>query len=149
MRVDKFYRDSFILTLSNMVTGIIAFIFSIILSRELGAEGVGLYGLIMPVYGLLLCITSDGLITANSRISAVYYNRKDIKNLNKTFSTVFVFVILWAASVALLVLLCSKGIAIHIVRDARAAEALMMLSPAILFVPMSRNKGIFLRPWQI
>lgn len=144
MRIDKFYKDSFILTLSNMVTGIIAFIFSIILSRELGAEGLGLYGLIMPVYGLLLCITSDGLITATSKISAVYFCRRDFRNLNKTLSTVFAFVIMWAASVALLVLLCNKGIAIHIVRDARAAKALMMLSPAILFIPLSAVvKGYF------
>lgn len=144
MRIDKFYKDSFILTLSNMVTGIIAFIFSIILSRELGAEGLGLYGLIMPVYGLLLCFTSDGLITAVSKISAVYFNRRDLRNLNKTLSTTFVFVTFWASSVALLVLLCSEGIAIHIVRDARAAHALMLLSPAILFIPLSAViKGYF------
>lgn len=144
MRVDKFYKDSFILTLSNMVTGIIAFIFSIILSRELGAEGLGLYGLIMPVYGLLLCVTSDGLITAISKISTVYFNRRDLRNLNKTLSTVFVFVILWTACAALLVLIGSKGIAIYIVRDLRAVEALMLLSPALLFVPLSAViKGYF------
>lgn len=144
MIIDKFYKDSFVLTLSNMVTGIIAFIFSIVLSRELGAEGLGLYGLVMPVYGLLLCFTSDGLITAISKISTVYFNRKDIKNLNKTLSTVFVFVALWASSVALLVLLFNKGIAVHIVRDARAANALMILSPAILFIPLSAViKGYF------
>ena len=144
MAVDRFYKDSFILTLSNMVTGIIAFLFSIILSRELGAEGLGLYGLIMPVYGLLLCITSDGLITAISKISTVYFSKRSIRNLNKTLSTVFVFVTLWASCVALLVLLCSKSIAIHIVRDVRASEALMLLSPAILFVPLSAViKGYF------
>ena len=144
MQIDKFYKDSFILTLSNMVTGMIAFIFSIILSRELGAEGLGLYGLIMPVYGLLLCITSDGLITALSKISAVYFNRREIKNLNRTFSTVFIFVLMWAASVAVLVLLFNKGIATHIVRDVRAAEALMIISPAVLFVPLSAViKGFF------
>jgi len=144
VRVDKFYKDSFILTLSNMATGIIAFVFSIILSRELGAEGLGLYGLIMPVYGLLLCFTSDGLITAISKISTVYFNRRDFKNLYKTLSTVFVFVLLWASTVALLVLICNKGIAIYIVRDERAARALMMLSPAILFIPLSAViKGFF------
>jgi len=144
VQIDKFYKDSFILTLSNMVTGIIAFVFSIILSRELGAEGLGLYGLIMPVYGLLLCITTDGLITANSKISTVYSSRRDFRNLNKTLNTIFVFVILWAACVALLVLLCNKGIAIHIVRDQRAADSLKILCPAIVFVPMSAViKGYF------
>ena len=144
MGVDKFYKDSFILTLSNMVTGIIAFIFSIILSRELGAEGLGLYGLIMPVYGLLLCATSDGLITAISKITTVYFSRRDVKNLNKTLHTVFIYVLLCASSIALLVLLFSKGIALHFVRDVRAAEALMLLSPALLFVPLSAViKGYF------
>lgn len=127
-----------------MTTSIIAFIFSIILSRELGAEGLGLYGLIMPVYGLLLCLTCEGLITAISRISTVYLNRRDLRNLFKTLSTVFVYVLLWATTVALLVLICNRGIAIHIVRDERAARALMMLSPALLFIPLSAViKGFF------
>jgi stage V sporulation protein B len=144
VHVDKFFKDSFILTISNMVTGIIAFVFSIILSRELGAEGLGLYSLIMPVYGLLLCLTTDGLITASSKISAVYSIRKDISNLNKTLSTVFVFILMWSVSVALLVFLCNKAIAVHIVRDARAAGALAVLAPALVFVPLSAIiKGYF------
>lgn len=144
MRIDKFLKDSFILTVSNMVTGIIAFVFSIILSRQLGAEGLGLYSLIMPVYGLLLCITSDGLITANSKISAVYSSRRDITNLNKTLSTVFAFAFLWSVGVAILVFLFNDAVAVHIVRDARAAGALAVLAPALVFIPLSAIiKGYF------
>jgi stage V sporulation protein B len=143
-RIDKFYKDSFILTLSNMTTGMISFVFSILLSRKLGAEGLGLYGLIMPVYGLLLCITSDGLITAISKISALYLNRGELRNLYKTLSTTFLFVASWAVSVAFLVLVCHDVIALHIVRDARASGALMMLSAALVFVPLSAIiKGYF------
>jgi len=143
-KVDKFYRDSFILTLSNMVTGMIAFVFSILLSRKLGAEGLGLYGLIMPVYGLLLCVTSDGITTAISKTSAIYFNRREYKNLNKTLSTCFVLVTCWAVSIALLVLIFHRFIAVHIVRDARASGALMVLSPALVFVPLSAIiKGYF------
>jgi stage V sporulation protein B len=144
VHIDKFYKDSLILTLSNMTTGTIAFIFSIILSRELGAEGLGLYGLISPVYGFLLCLTSDGLITAISRTSALYHNRKELSNLYRTISTVFVFILLGVSCVAFLVLVCHNIIAIHIVRDARAAGAIMMLCPALIFVPMSAIlKGYF------
>ncbi len=127
-----------------MVTGIIAFVFSIILSRELGAEGLGLYSLIMPVYGLLLCLTADGLVTAISKISAVYSSKRDITNLNKTLHTVFIFILLWVVSVALLVFLFNTAIALHIVRDARAAGALAVLAPALVFVPLSSIiKGYF------
>lgn len=143
-QIDKFYRDSFILTLSNMTTGIIAFFFSILLSRKLGAEGLGLYGLVMPVYGLLLCITSDGIITAISKISTVYFNRSEYKNLNRTFSTVFILTIFRALSVALLVLIFHRPMAVYVVRDARASGALMVLSPALIFVSLSAViKGYF------
>lgn len=143
-RIDKFYRDSFILTLSNMTTGVIAFVFSLLLSRKLGAEGLGLYGLVMPVYGLLLCITSDGIITAISRISTVYFNRGEYKNLDRTLSTVFVPVTFQACGIALLVLVFHRPLAVYVVRDARAAGALMALSPALVFVPLSAViKGYF------
>ncbi|WP_158072864.1 oligosaccharide flippase family protein, partial [Clostridium haemolyticum] len=46
MNNNKFLKNSILLTLSNSTTGILKFVFSIILSRELGAEGMGLYALI-------------------------------------------------------------------------------------------------------
>lgn len=142
--IDKFYKDSFTLTLSNMTTGTISFIFSIILSRELGAEGLGLYGLIMPIYGLLLCITTDGLITAISKISTLYFKRKEYNNLKRTISTAFLFVAAWSTCVALLVLIGHSFIAGHIVRDPRASGAIMILSPALIFIPLSAIiKGYF------
>lgn len=144
MRIDKFYKDSFILTLSNLVTGVIGFLFSIILSRKLGPEGLGLYGLIMPVYGLLLCFTSEGLITSISRISAVCFGKKDYRNVNRTVSTVLFFVVLWSSCVALLTFLNSEGIAGFFIKDPRASEAISILCPALVFVPLSAViKGYF------
>jgi stage V sporulation protein B len=142
--IDRFYRDSFVLTLSNMTTGTISFVFSILLSRKLGAEGLGLYGLVMPVYGLLLCFTSDGIITAVSRISTVCSSRGEYKNLNRTLSSVFVLTTVQALVVALPVLIFHRPVAVHVVRDARAARALIMLTPALVFVPLSAViKGYF------
>lgn len=144
MIIDRFYRDSFILTLSNLATGIIGFIFSIVLSNKLGAEGLGLYGLVMPVYGLLLCLTSDGLITALSRISAVYASKRDFNNLNRTLTTIFVFIALWSLTVTLLVFINSSSISAYIIRDPRVSGALAIICPALVFVPMSAIlKGYF------
>lgn len=144
MAIDRFYKDSFTLTISNMITGIIGFIYSIVLSRRLGAEGLGLYGLIMPVYGLLLCLTSEGLVTAISKISAVYNQKKDYRNLNKTLKTIFFFVLVWSISVALLTLIASSGIAAYIINDSRASDAIKIICPALIFVPLSAIiKGYF------
>ena len=67
MGKDTFYRDTFVLTLSNLAMGVLRFMFSIILSRQLGPEGLGLYGLIMPIYDLFCCLVCGGIIAAISR----------------------------------------------------------------------------------
>lgn len=144
MKIDKFYKDSFILTVSNLVTGIIGFLFSIILSRKLGPEGLGLYGLVMPVYGLLLCVTSEGLITSVSRISAIGHSRKDYRNINRTVSTVLTLALFWSVAVAFLTFINSDGIAGFFIKDARASEAVRILCPALVFVSLSAIiKGYF------
>jgi len=144
MAIGKFYRDSFILTVSNLFTGIIGFVFSILLSKKLGAEGLGLYGLIMPVYGLFLCLASDGLTTALSKISAVYFSRKDFKNLNRTMSATFIFIFMWSLAIAFLVFINSSLIGSYIIKDIRSLNALKVICPAVVFVSLSAIlKGYF------
>ncbi len=144
MGLDKFYKNSAILTLSNLVTGFIGFTFSIVLSKKLGAEGLGLYGLIMPVYSLLLCLTTDGLITAISKTCAVFNSKKDYRNLHRSVKVAICFLGLWSIAVAVLVFLNAPFISKYIIKDIRALSAVRIICPALIFVPMSAIfKGFF------
>ena len=96
MSKSNFARKSFILILSNLATSILGFIFSITLSKELGPEGMGLYGLVRPLYRVFLCLVCGGLVTAVSKISAEYYGKGDYKNLKRTLKTSMTFTFLWA-----------------------------------------------------
>jgi len=144
MKIDRFYRNSLTLILSNVFTGVISFAFSIILSRKLGTEGLGLYGLVMPVYSLVLCLVSDGLVTALSKNTAVFYSKKDFRNLTRTVSTVFYIILFWSASVAFIFFAGSSLIGSYIIKDIRSSVALRALTPALVFVPLSAiMKGFF------
>lgn len=144
MGLDKFYKNSAILTMSNLITGFIGFAFSIILSKKLGAEGLGLYGLIMPVYSLLLCLTADGLVTAVSKTCAVYNSKKDYRNLHRTVKVAIGFIGMWSITVAILVFLNASNISSFFIKDSRAADALKIICPALVFIPMSAIfKGFF------
>jgi stage V sporulation protein B len=119
MKKDNFFRESFILTASNLTTGILGFIFSIILSKELGPEGMGLYGLVMPIYNLFICLICGGMVTAISKVAAVYFSKNDFKNLNKSVETALLFDLLWASIIAVLFYFCSTYISTHIISDNR------------------------------
>lgn len=141
---DNFYKNSFLLTLSNITTGILGFIFSIILSRQLGPEGMGLYGLIMPLYNLFICIICGGVITAISKLSATFYDNRDYYNLRKTIRTTFVFNILWAILIASLVFIFAPKMALYFIKDSRTTLALKIITPAMVFICLSNIfKGFF------
>ncbi len=59
-----------ILTLTGIATKIIGFFYKIFLSRTIGAEGLGLYQMIFPVFGICYSLTIAGIETSISRFVA-------------------------------------------------------------------------------
>jgi stage V sporulation protein B len=144
MKNDNFFKNSLLLTVANLTTGILGFIFSIILSRALGAEGMGLYGLIMPVYNLFICLICGGIITAVSKISAEYIGRNDFNNLKRMVRTTLSFNVFWSVIVIALVFLFSTEISKYIIKDQRTLYALRLTCPAMFFIALSNTlKGYF------
>ncbi|MBU3153443.1 stage V sporulation protein B [Clostridium estertheticum] len=141
---DDFYRDSIILTVSNLVAGILRFMFSILLSRKLGAEGMGLYSLVMPIYDLFTCLICGGMVTAISKESSSYYGINDYGNLNKSIHTALVFDFVLAIFVTILVFFLSPYISTYIIKDQRTLYSLWVICPALIFVALSSiYKGYF------
>lgn len=141
---DKFYKNSILLTTSNITTGILGFMFSIILSRKLGAEGMALYGLVMPMYNLFICIMCGGIITAISKISAVYFDQGDFGNIRKTIKTTFIFNLIWALFIAIIIFSLAPFIANYMIKDPRTLSAIKIICPAMVFIALSNIlKGYF------
>lgn len=150
MKKDNFYKDSFLLTVSNLITGIFGFIFSIILSRKLGPEGIGLYGLVMPIYNLFICLISGGMVTAISRVSAIYYAKNDYNSLNKTIKVSMTFDLIWSLLVTTFVFVNAKYLSYNIIKDVRTINSLMIICPAMIFIALSSIlKGYFYGTSQI
>ena len=65
-------RGVVVLTMTEVLSQVVGFVYRIVLTRLAGAEILGLYQLILPVYSVLLSLTSVGLTTAVSNLSAWY-----------------------------------------------------------------------------
>lgn len=59
-------RGTLILMLSGLLTRFLGFYYRIFLSSRIGAEGMGLYQMIFPLYGLCMSISVSGIQTAVS-----------------------------------------------------------------------------------
>ena len=141
---DNFFKKSFFLTASNITTGILGFIFSIYLSKLIGPEGIGLYGIVMPIYNLFICLMTAGIIAAISQISAIYTSKNQHNNLLKTLKTVASFNIIWAVFIGILVFFLAPYISRYGVKDLRTLNAIRVTCPAMVFIALSNIlKGYF------
>ena len=59
-----------ILTLAGLISRVTGFFYRIFLSHSIGAEGMGIYQMIFPVYGFCFALVVSGMQTAISRSCA-------------------------------------------------------------------------------
>ncbi|MBE6048204.1 MAG: stage V sporulation protein B [Clostridium sp.] len=141
---DNFFKNSFLLTASNVTTGVLGFIFSIYLSHVLGPEGMGLYNLVMPIYNLFICMMSAGISAAISKIAAVYNEKNQQNNITRTLKTTACFNFVWAISIALLVFVFAPIIGEYGISDVRTIDAIKVTCPAMVCIALSNIlKGYF------
>lgn len=77
------FRGAIILSLGGIFTKIIGAVYRIPLTNILGAEGIGIYQLVFPLYILLLTISSTGVPSAISRLISEEQDEKAAKNIFK------------------------------------------------------------------
>ncbi len=121
-----------VLTGTSIVSQLLGFIYRIFLSRLIGAEIMGLYQLIMPVYSVIMSLTVVGLTVSVSNLSSGYHALGNRKAITQVLSRcVLVFLILFALVAGVTVLLYDP-ISVHLLGDARTQMGLLLLLPCIL-----------------
>ncbi len=144
MKEDSFLKNSVLLTASNITTGVLGFIFSIYLSNLIGPVGVGLYGLVMPIYNLFICLMTAGIIAAISKVSAIYKSKGQYNNITKTIRAVASFNVIWAVFIGVMVFFLAPYISKYGIHDMRTINAIRITCPAMVFIALSNIlKGYF------
>ena len=92
------------LTLSGVLSRMLGFLYRIFLSREIGAESLGLYQLVIPIFGLCISICASGMQTAISRFVAAAAG--DDKKKGHTFPPIAYLYAGLTLSITLSILFC-------------------------------------------
>ena len=137
MKRSSFFEKTVVLIISNIITGTLMFGFSIILSRNIGPKGMGLYQLVMPVYIMFLCITGGGITISISKVAAEKKALGNYKELYKTITTTCIFEVIWSIIVTTFLIISSFYISDNILNDKRTLYSIFAFCPAIVIVSIS------------
>lgn len=125
-------RSTMLLTGVGLVAQLLGFVYRVILSRLIGAEVMGLYQLILPVYSILLSIAVTGLTVGISSLSAGYFARENRRAVDQLLVAGLRGLVLLWLPLALAVLLFSQPIAGQLLGDSRTRLGLLLLLPVLL-----------------
>ena len=66
-------RGTLFLTIAGLLSRIMGFFYRIFLANTIGAEGMGIYQLIFPIYSVCFSLCASGIETAVSKLTAAKF----------------------------------------------------------------------------
>ena len=135
------------LTALGALSQLLAFGYRVALSRMIGAEVMGLYQLIMPVYSVLLSLTAVGLTAAVSNLTPQYLALGNSRGVPQLLGTCLKALFLLMIPLTVLVLLWYDPISVYWLGDARTQLGLVLLLPCVALTGVENlHKHFFYGP---
>lgn len=122
-----FLKGTLILTIAGLLSRFLGFFYKIFLAQALGAEGMGIYQLIFPVFSVCHALTASGMETAISRFTA--FARKEEKD-SWLYAGLFLS-LLSSAAVGLLLWSKAAFIARYLLQEPRCEPLLQIMAAAV------------------
>lgn len=123
-------KGTLILTLAGTLSRFIGFFYKIFLSRTIGAEALGIYQLIFPLFAFCLALSCGGLQTAISRYTASSKTDRIARSyltIGSTLSLVLSF------CCAVFLFRYADFLSLHLLGEARCEPLLRIMAVAIPF----------------
>ncbi|WP_243149392.1 oligosaccharide flippase family protein, partial [Colidextribacter sp. OB.20] len=122
-------KGAIFLTALSAVSQVLGFFYRVVLSRLVGAEVMGLYQLVMPVYSVIMSLTAVGVTSACSNLTSQHLALGSRRAADQTVRTCLRLFFLLLLPVGTVVILGSDAISVYLLGDARTQLGLVLLVP--------------------
>lgn len=127
-RKRAFLSGTLLLTAAGFSCRILGFFYRIFLSRTIGAEGLGIYNMVHPVYGICFALCAGSIQTALSQ-----YIASNEKKGKSVFHTGFLLSLSLSLLFAFLICRHANWIACHVLMERSCAPYLPMMGLSVPF----------------
>lgn len=126
-------KGTLILTLTGMLSRVIGFFYRIFLSHTIGAEGMGIYQLIFPIYAICFSLTAAGIQTAISKFAAEYTSMQNKDGVRDTLMVGLVLSVSLSILTGLVLIQNASYISLHLLGEPRCIPLLKIIALSFPF----------------
>lgn len=127
-RLHPIIHGTLLLTAAGFLSRILGFFYRIFLSNQIGAEGMGIYQLIFPVYGLCNAICTASIQTAISRYTAYEYSSHSKKGMKRTLLAGLSLSLFLSTLLGIFVYAFAPWISIYFLKEERCVLLLQIMA---------------------
>ena len=120
-------QSVFLLTFANLALRAVSMLFQVYLSDQVGAAGLGLLQLILTVHAFAMTLGTSGIRTAAMYLSAEEYGHRRFSGIRSAMLWCIGTGLALSSLVGAGMVLGAEGLALHWVKDLRAAGSLKLL----------------------
>lgn len=144
MKRKKIIIGTLILTVATTSVRFVGMFFRIYLANTLGAEGIGLYQLILSFYFLMITLATAGIRTAISKLISEEVALGNYANAKKVLHQSLGISIVTGFAAGFVLYYFAEYIGLNILNDERTIIALLYLAPSLPLMAISNcYKGYF------
>ena len=125
------YRSAALVTVFSTVEKALSFFYRIVLSRIIGAEGLGIYQICLSVFAVFLTAASSGIPVTVSRLMAKNGAKNDIKGKHAAVTAGVVATLMFTVPMAI-ILFFGRNLLGFLFTDDRCMNVFILLLPGLI-----------------
>lgn len=137
MKAKGFIYGSILMVIINFIVRSIDFAYDVMLSKYIGAEGLGLFHMASSVLMIFIVISSAGIPTAISRLIAEYKSKKDFNAIKKVLIVALMLSLIFGITFSTVIGFFGDDIAIKIYKNENMTTLIYFLIPAVILLPFA------------
>ena len=126
-------RGTLLLTIAGIISRIMGFFYRIFLANTIGAEGMGIYQLIFPIYSVCFSLCASGIETAVSKLTAEKCAIGKSQEASDILKIGLFITLTLSASCSLIIFNYAQFIAEFFLKEPRCTDLLKILAITIPF----------------
>ncbi len=134
MKKNSILKGTLILTTAGIISRLLGFYYRIYLTGIIGAEGLGLYQMVMPAITVCMAISCSGISLAISRYTAIFIEQKQPQSARHTLIVGMNISLILSTICSILLYTCSSILALKLFNDTRCLDLLKIIA---LVLPLS------------
>lgn len=132
---NKFFKSGIMLTLVGLAVRTVSMFFGAFISRTIGAEGVGLYTIVMTVYSFAVTFATSGISLTVTRLVASAIGEGKCENLGRILRGALLYATVFASAATLFLFFGADFLGSYVLFDERTVSSLRIL--AFSLIPLS------------